>query len=75
MSIKNSSDIIGNRTRDLPVCSTVSQPTTPPRAPNSFDLKKKSRKRTLRSGSGVPRGVFGGVQTQPSPPPPEIAKF
>jgi hypothetical protein len=30
--MKNSSDIIGNRTRDLPACSTVSQPTAPARA-------------------------------------------
>jgi hypothetical protein len=30
-SLKNSSDSIGNRTRDLPVCSTVPQPTAPPR--------------------------------------------
>jgi hypothetical protein len=33
MSMKNSSDTIGNRTRDLPACSTVPQPTAPPRAP------------------------------------------
>ena len=32
--MKNSSDIIGNRTSDLPACSAVSQPTAPPRAPN-----------------------------------------
>jgi len=31
--MKNSSDTIGNRTRDLPTCSTVPQPTTLPRAP------------------------------------------
>jgi len=30
--MKNSSDIIGNRTRDLPTCSAVPQPTAPPRA-------------------------------------------
>jgi hypothetical protein len=30
MSIKNSNDTIGNRSSDLPVCSTVPQPTTPP---------------------------------------------
>jgi hypothetical protein len=35
MSMKNSNDTIENRTRDLPVCSTVSQPTAPPRAPRS----------------------------------------
>jgi hypothetical protein len=45
MSMKNSDDIIGNRTRDFPACSTVSQPTVPPHAPllwhgssNSFIL-------------------------------------
>ena len=30
--MKNSNDTIGNRTRDLPTCSAVSQPTAPPRA-------------------------------------------
>jgi hypothetical protein len=32
MSMKNSNDIIGNRTRDLTTCSAVPQPTAPPRA-------------------------------------------
>jgi hypothetical protein len=32
MSMKNSNDTIKNRTRDLPVCSTVPQPTAPLRA-------------------------------------------
>jgi hypothetical protein len=31
MSIKNSSGTIGDRTRDLPTCSAVPQPTAPPR--------------------------------------------
>jgi len=31
--MKNSTDNIGNRTRDLPTCSTVPQPTAPPRTP------------------------------------------
>ena len=31
--MKNSSDTIGNRTRDLPACSAVPQSTAPPRAP------------------------------------------
>jgi hypothetical protein len=35
---KNSSDFIGNRTRDLPVCSAVPQPTAPPRTPNYFSM-------------------------------------
>jgi hypothetical protein len=30
--MKNSNDTIGNQTRDLPVCSTVPQPTAPPAA-------------------------------------------
>jgi hypothetical protein len=30
--MKNSSDTIGNRTRDIPACSTVPQPTASPRA-------------------------------------------
>jgi hypothetical protein len=31
MSMKNSSETIGNRTRDLPACSAVPQPVTQPR--------------------------------------------
>ena len=30
VSMKNSNDTIGNRTRDLPTCSAVPQPTAPP---------------------------------------------
>jgi hypothetical protein len=33
LSIKNSNYAIGNRTRDLPACSAVPQPTAPPRTP------------------------------------------
>jgi hypothetical protein len=32
MIMKNSNDIIGNRTRDLPACSSVPQPTASPRS-------------------------------------------
>jgi hypothetical protein len=46
MSVKNSSDTIGNQTRDLPACSAVPQPTAPLRAPlcynAQFILKNKS---------------------------------
>jgi len=35
--MKNSNETIGNRTRDLPACSAVSQPTAPPRAPLLID--------------------------------------
>jgi hypothetical protein len=33
MSVKNSNDTIGNRTRDLPACSAVPQPTATLRQP------------------------------------------
>jgi hypothetical protein len=36
MSMKNSKDTIGNRTRDLPACSAVPQPTAPPGVPNKI---------------------------------------
>ena len=31
--MRNTNDIIGNQTHDLPACSEVPQPTAPPRAP------------------------------------------
>jgi hypothetical protein len=34
LSMKNSSDTIGNRTRNLPACGTVPQPAASPRAPS-----------------------------------------
>ena len=41
--MKNSNYTIGNRTRNLPACSAMPQPTTPPRAPrnNLYPLNKK----------------------------------
>jgi len=39
--MKNSSDTIGNRTRDLLACSAVPQPTVPPRAPLSSNVDPK----------------------------------
>ena len=36
MSMKNSSDKIVNRTRDLPACSAVPEPTASPRAPKGY---------------------------------------
>ena len=42
MSMKNS-DIIGNRTRDLPACSAVPQPTAPPRAVMLACSRQKKR--------------------------------
>jgi len=37
--MKNSNDIIGNRTRELPTSSAVPQPTAPPRAPLSSCIR------------------------------------
>ena len=36
VSMENSNDTIGNRTRYLPACSAVPQPNAPPRAPTSM---------------------------------------
>jgi hypothetical protein len=36
MSMKNSNDTIGNRTRELPACSAVLQPNGPPAACSGF---------------------------------------
>ena len=49
MSMKNSNDTIGNRTRDLPTCSAVPQPTEIPRAAegNTIGLTKSTRKEVL----------------------------
>jgi hypothetical protein len=43
MSMKNSSDTIGNRTRDLPACSAVPQPTAPPAACFPFTLNTMNK--------------------------------
>ena len=47
MSMKNSNDTIGNRTRNLPACSAVPQPTAPPLAPIMFGEKYKLFSTTL----------------------------
>jgi hypothetical protein len=48
--MKNSYDKIGNRTRDLPNCSAVPQPTVPPRAPE-FTGVPVNLKNTIHSPS------------------------
>jgi hypothetical protein len=47
MSMKNSSETIGNRTRDLSACSEVPQPTAPPRTPALKAQSDEMRKRIL----------------------------
>jgi hypothetical protein len=51
--MKNSSDNIRNRTRDLAACSAVPEPTAPPRAP--------PRVGRLRNITGNKIGVTGAV--------------
>jgi len=43
MPMKKSIGTIGNRTRDLPACSAVPQPTAPPRAPRSTHTHARAR--------------------------------
>ena len=62
MSTKNSNDTIGNRTRDLPACNAVPQPTAPPRAFHGyiFHLKVWKEKAELLRQHEVAH--FDGVQ-------------
>jgi hypothetical protein len=61
MSMKNSSDTIGNRTRDLPACSTVPQPNAPPRNPN-----RKEYKEYFLRGEGGKDGESVALTTLPT---------
>jgi len=49
--MKNSNDIIGNRTRDLPACSAVLKETAPPRG--TLDLITYSNPISIRLTSGL----------------------
>ena len=54
MSMKNSNETIGNRTRDLPNCSAVPQPTALRRALNTYKLITKFQyKIVYRNTDGV----------------------
>jgi len=67
--MKNSNDTMGNRTRDLPTCSAVPQPTAPPAAcPFSFLYASKAETAVLmlkmigaivcNSHPGDPTGIW-----------------
>jgi hypothetical protein len=56
LSMKNANDIIGNLTRDLPVCSAVPQPIAPPRAPWHWWEIFKQQTTNLKQGGCV--GVY-----------------
>ena len=51
MSLKNSIDIIGNRTRDLPVCSVVPQP-----------LRHRAPLRIISEGKAVQLQAWSGPE-------------
>ena len=54
-SMKNSSETIGNRTRDLLACSAVPKPTAPPRIPPSAktDLKKYVNEDNIKTRQAI----------------------
>ena len=57
MSMNKSNETIGNRTRDLPACSTVPQPTAPPTAcPRTVPYTSKMAR--LKEIEGEINGVF-----------------
>jgi hypothetical protein len=51
MSMKNSNGTIGNRTRNLLVCSAVPQPTAPPRIP-PFSYKSFNKQCCVARSAG-----------------------
>jgi hypothetical protein len=59
MSFENSKDLIGSGTRDLPVCSIMSQPTTLPRAPNRNTHHPLSVSSEHLIMSSIMRGLSG----------------
>jgi len=56
MSMKNSNDTIGNRTRDLPACSAVPQLTATPRDPAVISGKDFSDLSDVKFRSPARRG-------------------
>jgi hypothetical protein len=42
MSMKNSNDIVGNGTHDLPTCSAVREPSAPPRTSFTWMVEAKT---------------------------------
>ena len=69
---KKSNDTIGDRTRDLPACSAVPQPTAPPRAPPVITNHLKMFKHTNQTTSQPTNLHSKGQSTfwKPNTPPP-----
>jgi len=62
MSMKNFNDTIGNRTRDLPACSAVPQPTAPPRT----QMKNVAANFGVKPAkSDFARTLFNGLPLKP----------
>jgi hypothetical protein len=74
MPIEKSNDLIGNRTRDLPACSILPQPTTLPRAPRnheeSNELSAVNKLKTKLNSVAVVRKL-----TIPTERPPLVDEF
>ena len=65
MSMKNSNDTIGNRTRDLPACSAVPQSTAPPGAPGKNGERWNGKMDWALQGSRkATTGKKGGCLTE-----------
>ena len=60
--MKKSNDTIGNRTRDLPACSVVPQPTAPPRSVQG--TSKKERKEERKKGRKKDRKKEGKKESK-----------
>jgi hypothetical protein len=70
MSMKNSNDTIGNRTRDVPACSAVPQATALRRAPMNGEERKEIhhkyiRRKNLWPVSPCPPQILHGLPLQP----------
>ena len=63
--MKNYSDTIGNRTRDIPYCSALPQPAAPPRAPYFYVYRRSNR--TQHSSLHDIRYLIGD-DTEATPP-------
>jgi hypothetical protein len=61
--MENSNDIIENRTRDLPVCSAVPQPTAPPRATDI--TMHNSRNDVIKQTMYVTRSLLEDTRINP----------
>jgi len=58
LSMKNSSDTIGNWTHDLLTCSAVPQPTAPPRAPCFYEYVREIQEELLTVLGVIPKTWF-----------------